>query len=252
MSVQACAEIVKRGDPDRFLSAMSGPASARAVLFPIYAFNVEVARAPWVTEEPMIAEMRLQWWRDALEEIAAGGAVRRHEVATPLADILDPAGVAVLDALIQARRWDVYKDTFENADHFQEYLDQTAGGLMWVAARALGADTGEQAVRRIGQASGLANLFRAVPELERSGRKPLVDGRETAIAALADAALNNMSRAHADVPAVARPATRAAWQSSVILRQAKQIPARVADGALGTSELRKRAGLLWRTVLNRA
>ena len=66
----ACADIVRRADPARFQAAMAAPVAARSVLFPIYAFNVEVARAPWVTSEPMIAEMRLQWWVDALEEIA--------------------------------------------------------------------------------------------------------------------------------------------------------------------------------------
>ncbi|TNF18762.1 MAG: phytoene synthase, partial [Rhodobacteraceae bacterium] len=60
---QACAAIVEKGDPDRFASAMAAPVAARARLFPLYAFNLEVARAPWVTQEPMIAEMRLQWWR---------------------------------------------------------------------------------------------------------------------------------------------------------------------------------------------
>ena len=72
MTLAACAEMVRRGDPDRFLSAMTAPPDARAKLFPLYAFNLEVARAPWVTQEPMIAEMRLQFWRDALEEIAEG------------------------------------------------------------------------------------------------------------------------------------------------------------------------------------
>ena len=63
---------------------------ARRVLFPLYAFNIEVSRAPWVTAEPMIAEMRLQFWRDVVEEIAAGKPPRAHEVAAPLAE-RDPA-----------------------------------------------------------------------------------------------------------------------------------------------------------------
>jgi len=62
----ACAKLVERGDPLRFRTVMAAPLHARRVLFPLYAFNVEVSRAPWVTQEPMIAEMRLQWWRDAL------------------------------------------------------------------------------------------------------------------------------------------------------------------------------------------
>ena len=63
MTLEACAALVERADPVRFRSVMASPPTARSVLFPIYAFNVEVARAPWVTEEPMIAEMRLQFWR---------------------------------------------------------------------------------------------------------------------------------------------------------------------------------------------
>jgi hypothetical protein len=68
MSLQACAEMVARGDPDRFRAAMAAPLAARQMLFPLYAFNIEVSRAPWVTAEPIIAEMRLQFWRDVIEE----------------------------------------------------------------------------------------------------------------------------------------------------------------------------------------
>ena len=67
MSLQACADLVARGDPDRFRATMAGPLAARRVLFPLYAFNIEVSRAPWVTGEPIIAEMRLQFWRYVIE-----------------------------------------------------------------------------------------------------------------------------------------------------------------------------------------
>src|SRR6056297_1992934 len=129
----ACAQLVERGDPDRFAAVMAAPPQARQALFPIYAFNIEVSRAPWVTQEAMIAEMRLQWWRDALEEIGKGGPVRRHEVVTPLSQILDPESAAVLDRLVAARRWDIYKDAFEDEAHLDSYLRDTAAGLMWVA-----------------------------------------------------------------------------------------------------------------------
>ena len=55
MSLNACAALVERSDPDRFRATMAAPVAARRVLFPIYAFNVEVTRAPWVTQEVMIA-----------------------------------------------------------------------------------------------------------------------------------------------------------------------------------------------------
>ena len=75
--INCCAHLLERGDQSRFRSVMAAPIIVRPTLFAIYAFNLEIARAPWLTREAIIAEMRLQWWHDALEEIAMGGPVRR-------------------------------------------------------------------------------------------------------------------------------------------------------------------------------
>ena len=103
MSLQACANLVSRADPERFAAAMSAPLEARRVLLPIYAATAEVARAPWMTQEPVIAEMRLQWWRDVFEEIEHGRA-RKHEVVDALAEVLTPKGAEALDLMVLARR----------------------------------------------------------------------------------------------------------------------------------------------------
>ncbi len=50
MSIAACAALVERGDPDRFAATMAAPMAARARLWPLYALNLEAARAPWVTK----------------------------------------------------------------------------------------------------------------------------------------------------------------------------------------------------------
>ncbi|MDA3859145.1 MAG: squalene/phytoene synthase family protein, partial [Roseovarius sp.] len=182
--LNACADLLRRGDPDRFLAAMAAPVAARRVLLPIYAFNLEVARAPWVTQEPMIAEMRLQWWRDALGEIREVGVVRRHEVVTPLASVLDPVGAAQLDDLIEARRWDIYREPFADQAAFERYISDTSGGLLAVSAKALG-PADEAVLADAGYALGLANWLRAIPALEAAGRIPLVDGRPEALRDLA-------------------------------------------------------------------
>lgn len=246
----ACAEIVQRGDPDRFVAVLAAKPAARDMLLPIYAFNVEVARAPWVTQESMIAEMRLQWWRDALEEIRAGGFVRRHDVVTSLALVIDGEAAEVLDRLVVARRWDIYRDPFEDAAHFESYLQDTSGGLMQVATQTLGACPTEVA-QDVGYALGLANWLRAIPALEKAKRVPLLDGRPEAVAALAEAGLARLKRAKARRGEVSKPAAQAllaAWQAGPILRQAVRMPERVKDGTLGQSEFGKRAGLILRTV----
>ena len=232
--VTACAQLVERGDPDRFLAVMAAPVAARLVLFPIYAMNVEVSRAPWVTAEPMIAEMRLQWWRDALAEIAGGGTVRRHEVVTPLAGVLSADLAGELDAAVAMRRWDIYRDAFEDAQDFQRYIDATSGSLLWAAVRSLG-DADETVVRDAGYAQGLANFLCAVPELEAQGRVPLVDGRVEAVRELAEDGLQRLSRARksrGSVSQQAAPAMLAVWQAGAMLRHAARDPASVGEGRL--------------------
>ena len=238
----ACAQLVERGDPDRFAATMAAPVRARAVLFPLYAFNLEVARAPWLTQESMIAEMRLQWWRDALEEIRAGGLVRRHEVVTPLAHVLDADSAERLDRLVGARRWDIYRDAFEDEAHFTRYLEETSGELVLAAGRALG-EMPEDVALDAGYAAGLAQFLRAVPELEAKGRVPLVDGRPEAVVALAKEGLARLDRARArlvEVDTPARAALLAGWQAGPLLKQAVQAPQRVAEaleyGMVGVNE----------------
>jgi 15-cis-phytoene synthase len=251
MTLDACAAQVERGDPDRFLATMAAPPAARAMLFPLYALNLEVARAPWVTAEPLIAEMRLQWWRDAVEEIGAGKTPRAHEVVGPLAGVIRDRALPldVLDRMIAARRWDVEKQPFDDLPALIAHLDATGAGLMWLSALALGADAAvEPQVRRVGLAGAIASWLLAAPDLEARGRYPLPDGRPSAVADLAGQGLALLRMARGARFGVAVPALRAAWRAGDILAQAQAQPGRVADGTLGTSEFRRRASLIWRTA----
>ena len=252
MTVSSCAALVERGDPDRFVAIMAAPRAARPRLWPLYAFNLEIARAPWVTKEPMIAEMRLQWWRD----VVAGPAPRAHEVAGPLHALIQSAAlpIPVLDRMIEARRWDVYTTPFADRAAFDQYLDDTAAGLLWLAACSLGAGAeAEMPVRAYGWAMGLANYLRAIPELEQRGRRPLVDGRPSAIAALAEDGLRCIAtarRAGAMVGAGAA-ALLAGWQSEAVLKIAMADPAAVAEGRLHLSEFSRRGRLMAQALTGR-
>ena len=249
----ACGDLVRRADPARFQAAMAAPVAARMVLFPVYAFNVEVARAPWVTQEPMIAEMRLQWWVDALEEICAGGTVRRHEVVTSLARVLDADGAGLLIDLIEARRWDIERAPFEDEADFIRYIEATSGNLIRVAARALG-PAEEDVLRDAGFALGLANWFRAIPALEAAGRKPLPDGRPEAVRDLAAEGLRRLTRARAGragVSSAAGPALFPLWEAGPVLRAAMRRPTSVADGTLDPAPVRSRLMLMLRAMSGR-
>lgn len=249
----ACADMVRRGDPSRFKATMAAPVAARLVLFPIYAFNLEVARAPWVTQEPMIAEMRLQWWRDVLEQIRSGDGARRHEVVTPLARVLDAEMTDLLDALIAARRWDTERAPFDSDADFSRYIAATSGNLMRVAARALG-PAQDDVVRDAGFALGLANWFRAIPALEAAGCRPLPDGRPEAVREWAKEGLRSLARARAHRSQVSRaalPAMLPLWETGHTLRAAARDPRKVGQGTLAPAPVHGRAMLIARAMSGR-
>ncbi len=249
MTIAACATLVERGDPDRFLAVMAAPVAARARLFPLYAFNLEVARAPWAATQPLVAEMRLQWWRDVVAN-AASGAARAHEVAAPLHDLITETGLPldILDRMVAARRWDCWSEPFEDAAALEAYLDDTAGGLMWLAARALAApETAEPAVRAFGRAAGAAGFLRAVKVLQERGRHPLPEGMDPQ--RLARRGLDWLAEARAgrrSVPRAVWPALLAGWQTAPVLRQF----AAGADAA-AVSEFSRRGRLLWQAATGR-
>lgn len=248
MSFAACAALVERGDPDRFLATMAAPPAARTVLFPLYAFNLEVARAPQVTQEPLIAEMRLQWWRDALAEIVEARPVRSHEVTVPLANALTPAAARALDDLIMARHSDISAEPFADAAALMAYLDRTAGTLLWAGVQSLEPNSiaDEAAVRAWGRAQGLANWFLACPTLVARGGTPLPEANDAAISTLAGAALQALRAA----PRPKSPALLATWRARPLLLQARDHPGRVLSGRLGQSDFRRKTSLLWRSLMD--
>ncbi len=250
MTLDACAALVARGDPDRFSALMAAPQPARARLLPLYALNLEVARAPWVTQEPMIAEMRLQWWRDVILEPTP----RAHEVAGPLHQLIQDANLPrdTLDRLIEARRWDIYRDPFEDEAALDAYLEDTGASLMWLCALALNAPpSAEPAIRAYGWAAALANYLIAVPELEARGRVPLLDGRPQGVSKLALRGLIRLRAARtarSTIPGTAKPALLPGWQAEGLLHIAARDPGAVAANALRLPEIIKRGKLLWQAT----
>ena len=159
------AALVKRHDPDRFLTALFAPPEHRDALLTLYAFDHELTRAVEVTSEPHLALIRLHWWREIVE-----GARRRHEVATPLAALLDTGRLtpAALLPLIDAHETET-EPAIGTLDEWRAWLLAGAGGLAAAAALLLGAPDPE-AARGAGAAHGAARVIRWNRALAARGR----------------------------------------------------------------------------------
>lgn len=159
------AALVRRHDPDRFLTALFAPPGHRDALLTLYAFDHELARAREVTSEPHLALIRLHWWREVVE-----GAHRRHEVATPLAELLDSGRLDPPDLLPIIDAYEVESDAdIESLAAWRSWLLAGAGGIAVAAGRLLGA-TDPNLFRPVGAALGAARVIRWNHALARRGR----------------------------------------------------------------------------------
>lgn len=224
--------IAREGDPDRALAALFAPRQARADLLALIAFNVELARIAEHVSEPGLGAIRLQWWREALDKAAQGEATG-HPVADALGAALRQHKLsdARLNAMIDAREFDIAARIMPDQTALETYLHDTAGALFALSAESRGVwgPSVELAAAQAGFAYGMAGLMRALPvraaqgrvdlpadELRRHGTSPedLLAGRasEGLLAVLAElrqkarAALVEAQQHVASLDAEARPA----------------------------------------------
>jgi phytoene synthase len=162
-----CEALVRAADRDRFLATLFAPAEYRDALFALYAFNVEITRVREVAREPLAGEIRLQWWSDVLGGAGRGEVAAYPEAAALLASMARyylPAGR--FEALIAARRFDLYDEPMATLDDLEAYADGTSSGLIALAAQVLlhGGEPGLGALcHHAGVAHAIAGLLKAFP-----------------------------------------------------------------------------------------
>jgi 15-cis-phytoene synthase len=170
----ACEGLVRDNDPDRYFATLFAPADKRPHLFALYAFSLEIARVREAVSDPMLGDIRLQWWRDALQ-----GEARGDMRANPVAAAVDATIVrfrlprAAFVDLIDARVFDLYDDPMPSTADLEGYCGETSSLLIRLASLVLaeGADPGAaDAAGHAGVAYAITGLLRAFPWHARRGQ----------------------------------------------------------------------------------
>lgn len=184
-----CGQEVRKYDNDRFLTALFAPAGCREALFALYAFNVEVAKTREVVSEPLLGQIRLQWWRDAVGALYGEGTMPVHGVVQALHEAVTVHGLSrdAFDALIDARESDLDDEPPATLADLERYAAGTAVPLTRLALEALGVRdaAAHEAGRHAATGYALAGLLRAVPFHARQGRTLLPADRMAAHGATA-------------------------------------------------------------------
>ena len=160
---QRAAEAVRTQDRDRYIADLFAPQDLRRHLFALHAFNVEAARVRDVVSDPMLGEIRIQWWRDAIVSGAAGG----HPIARALIETIRRFSLptSALHRLLDARIFDLYDDPMPSLNDLEGYAGDTSSALMQLAAIVLaeGRDPGTaEAAGHAGVAFALAGILRSL------------------------------------------------------------------------------------------
>ncbi|MBP2227299.1 phytoene synthase [Azospirillum agricola] len=172
-----CGREVRKYDNDHFLAGLFAPADRREALFALHAFNLEIAKTREVVSEPIMGQMRLQFWRDGIEAVYGDGPVPRHAVMDPLAEAARSLGLsrALFDRLIDAREADLDDTPPADLTCLVNYAEVTGAPLVQLALEILGVrdEAAMAAGRHVGIAYALAGILRAVPFLARQHRQLL-------------------------------------------------------------------------------
>ena len=165
----------RRDEPDRYLSALLAPAAAQPALLALAAFAGEMARIPASVREPMMGEIRLQWWRDAVAAAALGGN-SGHPVADALGAAMQEHGLNAQNFLrmIDARAFDLSGDLHASETELAKYLADTEGAAFSLAAEVLtGRPLPDGLATNAGIAYGLARTLGRLPAMLHNGGFPL-------------------------------------------------------------------------------
>jgi len=167
-------QLVRRHDRDRYQTVLFARARLREPLLALYVFNYEIARVRESVTEPMLGQIRLQWWREVVDAAYAGTPPRQHPVVLPLTAAIRELRLSRrhFDRLIDSRERDLAEEPPATLAALEDYAEGSSAPLVELALEALGLrEPGLQEVaRQVGIGYALAGLLRALPFHARAGR----------------------------------------------------------------------------------
>lgn len=159
-SAEYCRRLCEAGDPDRYACTLPAR-NERQALWAALAFHIETGRVITEVTIPQAGLIRLQWWRDALEN----GDTASNAVLAELARHGVPH--APLHALLDLRCEELVTSCPESDDELAARARATALPLLDIAAHVANAPSG---YAPLAAAYGLCGMARSLTWHAASGR----------------------------------------------------------------------------------
>ncbi len=161
-----CANLVRERSKDRYLATLFLPANVRSDVYALYAFDAEITHIRALIKEPMMGEIRLQWWRDIIGGERAGEAdnnpVAAELLRTIAANSLAPMG---FDNYLKARVFDLYDDPMPDTGTFEGYAGETSAFLFYQTASIIAKISGVTIPEELADCAGHAGVAWAIVDV---------------------------------------------------------------------------------------
>lgn len=216
-------EIVRAGDKDMFLATLFAPEVAQPHLFAVMALAVEVARIPQLVSDVQIGEIRLQWWADTLESIG-NGETQSHPVAVALTETVKVHSLplAPLQALVEARRFDLYADVMPDQTAVEAYFGEIQAVLFQLGCMILAPEVAPAAATASGLSGVGFGLARSLTQPDKVTKLTSPQQSREDLMVLAEKRLAEANDAVAGLPRQLFPAFLPLSIAGLYLNAAKQ------------------------------
>ncbi|CAN5509265.1 hypothetical protein BH09PSE4_BH09PSE4_07780 [soil metagenome] len=142
-------------DPERALAISYAPGPRRAALTSLFALDDALAQVLRTTREPMVGQMRLTWWHDALVRLDSAPPPAEPVLQALTRDLL-PLGVSGAGLTPIVEGWEELLGETVSEEALLRYAEGR-GSLFVAAGRILAADPGDP-VREAGAGWALVDL----------------------------------------------------------------------------------------------
>ncbi|KAH9002690.1 isoprenoid synthase domain-containing protein [Lactarius hatsudake] len=168
-----CRDFVQKHDYEAYLVSHLYPADKRKGYFAIKAFYDELATVQDNVSSPIIGEMRMQFWRDAVKSLAVGRPPH-HPIALALHDISQSTSLQSyhMRRIVDARAQELQGSSHLTVDSLIAHAESTTATHYYLLLSLLGlsSDTLSHAASHLGIAHCISTLLRALPFHASKGR----------------------------------------------------------------------------------
>ncbi|PAV17197.1 hypothetical protein PNOK_0726100 [Pyrrhoderma noxium] len=159
-----CRDFVRKHDRDSYMTIQFFPRSLQASCFAVKAFYAELATIQDSVSNPLIGQMKMQFWKDAIKSRASP----QHPIAIALHNAIKTSHIAPyhLNRIIEARDVELNSPSHLSMDTLLAHAESTSSTLNYILLSILGLSSSESyshAASHLGVSQTLSTLLRALP-----------------------------------------------------------------------------------------